>query len=147
MPFDGVGFSANEYSQKIDAVVDLIGPPERWGKGTFRTKDGRYCLRGAIRKLDKSEVLGPVVLDTINQVTGRSYVTIERFNDSSLTNHAMILTVLARARENIVAGRFRMTSKSAIRYCARSSNGSALTGCNTAQPSFRAWLRRLSISN
>jgi hypothetical protein len=115
MPFDGVGFSASEYSQKIDAVIDLVGTPEKWGKGSFRTKDGRYCLRGAIRKLDKSEVLGPVVLDAINQVTGRSYFTIERFNDSSLTTHAMILTVLTRARENIAAGRFRMTSKSAIR--------------------------------
>jgi hypothetical protein len=115
MPFDGVGFSANEYSQKIDAVIDLIGTPERWGKGTFRSKDGRYCLRGAIRKLDKSEVLDPVVLDAINQVTGRSYFTIVRFNDSNLTNHAMILTVLMRARENIAAGRFRMTAKSAIR--------------------------------
>jgi hypothetical protein len=30
MPFDGVGFSANEYSQKIDAVIDLVGVPERW---------------------------------------------------------------------------------------------------------------------
>jgi len=59
MPFDGVGFSVNEYSQKIDAVIDLIGSPERWGKGSFRSNDGRYCLRGAIRAVDKREVLGP----------------------------------------------------------------------------------------
>lgn len=115
MPFDGVGFAANEYSQKIDAVIDLIGTPERWGKGTFRSKDGRFCLRGAIRKIDKNEVLGPVVLDAINEFADRKYVTMERFNDSNLTTHAMILAVLARARENIAMGRFRMTSTSAIR--------------------------------
>jgi hypothetical protein len=115
MPFDGVGFSVNEYSQKIDAVIDLIGTPEKWGKGSFRTNDGRYCLRGAIRSLDKREVIGPVVLEAINQITERKYYTIERFNDSKLTNHAMILTVLARARENIAAGRFPMTSTRAIR--------------------------------
>jgi len=115
MPFDGVGFSANEYSQKLDAVIDLIGTPERWGKGRFRSPDGRYCLRGAIRSLDKSEILGPVVLEAINQVTGKDYFILERFNDSERTNHAMILTVLGRARENIAAGRFRMTSTSQIR--------------------------------
>jgi hypothetical protein len=115
MPFDGVGFSTNEYSQKIEEVINLIGKPEKWGKGSFRSKDGRYCLRGAIRKLDRNEVLGPVVLDAINQVTDGRYFTIERFNDSKLTTHAMILTVLARARENIALGRFRMTPKSEIR--------------------------------
>jgi hypothetical protein len=115
MPFDGVGFPANEYLQKIDAVVDLIGAPERWGKGGFRSHDGRYCLRGAIRTLDKSEILGPVVLDAIKQVTGRNYFTIEKFNDSHSTNHAMVLAVMAKARENIAAGRFRMTSTKAIR--------------------------------
>jgi hypothetical protein len=115
MPFDGVGFSTNEYSQKIDDVIKLIGTPEKWGKGSFRSKDGRYCLRGAIRKLDKNEVLGPVVLDAINQVTGGRYFTIERFNDSHSTNHTMVLAVLAQARDNIAAGRFRMTSTKAIR--------------------------------
>jgi hypothetical protein len=33
--------------------------------------------------------------------------TIETFNDGPRTNHAMILAVLVRARENIAAGRFR----------------------------------------
>ena len=70
MPFDGVGFAAtNDYLQKIDAVIDLIGTAEKWVKGSFRTIDGRYCLRGAIRTLDQSEVLGPVILDAINQMT------------------------------------------------------------------------------
>jgi hypothetical protein len=72
-------------------------------------------LRGAIRALDKTEVLGPVVLDAINQVTGRKYFTIERFNDSHLTDHAMILTVLGTARDNIAAGRFRKTATGAVK--------------------------------
>jgi hypothetical protein len=38
MPFDGVGFSANEYSQKIDALIDLIGTPENGGKELFVAK-------------------------------------------------------------------------------------------------------------
>jgi hypothetical protein len=107
MPFDGVGFAAtNDYLQKIDAVIDLIGTPERWAKGSFRTVDGRYCLRGAIRTLDQSEVLGPIILDAINQTTWKYYWNIERFNDNVLTDHGAILAVLAKARENIAAGRF-----------------------------------------
>ena len=114
MPFDGVGFSANEYSQKIDAVMDLLENPERWGKGNFRTRDGRYCLRGAIRTVDQEEVLGPAVLEAINQVTEKNYRKIEYFNDSHWTDHAMVLTVLARSRENIAAGRVAVPAESPI---------------------------------
>lgn len=113
MPFDGVGFAANnDYLQKIDAVIDLIGTPERWAKGSFRTIDGRYCLRGAIRTLDQSEVLGPIILDAINQMTWKYYWNIERFNDNVLTDHGAILAVLTKARENIAAGRFVGAPKS-----------------------------------
>jgi hypothetical protein len=116
MPFDGVGFAANnEYLQKIDAVIDLIGSPERWAKGSFRTIDGRHCLRGAIRTLDQSEALGPIILDAINQITWKYYWNIERFNDNVLTDHGAILAVLAKARENIAAGRFVGAPKSRIK--------------------------------
>ncbi|HEU0217493.1 MAG TPA: hypothetical protein VFQ90_12595 [Stellaceae bacterium] len=115
MPFDGIGFSANEYSQKIDAVIDLLGNPERWGKGSFKTRDGRYCLRGALRTVDRNEVLGPTILAAIKEVTGKNYLSIERFNDSHRTEHAMVLTVLARARENVAAGRLVKSSTTAIR--------------------------------
>jgi hypothetical protein len=115
MPFDGVGLSADEYSQKIDAVIDLLGNPERWGKGSFRTPDGRYCLRGAIRTVDKNEVLGPTILEAARQVTGKNYYNIERFNDSHWTDHSMVLTVLSRAQENVSAGRLVMSSTTAIR--------------------------------
>lgn len=117
MPFDGVGFAPNnEYLQKIDAVIDLIGTPDRWAKGSFRTIDGRYCLRGAIRTLDQSEVLGPIVLDAINQMTWKYYWNIERFNDNVLTDHGAILAVLAKARENIAAGLFVGAPKSTSQH-------------------------------
>ena len=115
MPFDGVGFSANEYSQKLDAVIRLLENPERWGKGSFRTPDGRYCLRGAIGTVDKTEVLKLAILDAINDITGKSYINIEGFNDNRSTDHATILLVLARARENIATGRFAMPVESPIR--------------------------------
>jgi hypothetical protein len=109
MPFDGIGFSAaNEHLEKIDAVIDLIQTPERWAKGSFRTPDGRYCLRGAIKALDKSEVLTPSVIDAINQIASKKYYTIERFNDNPSTTHAMVLSALARARENIATGRLNI---------------------------------------
>ena len=114
MPFDGVGFSASEYSQKIDAVIDLLEAPERWGKGSFKTPDGRYCLRGAIRTVDKNEVLGPMVLNAINEVTGKHYRNIATFNDSPETNHRMVLRVLARARGNVTAGHLAMPAESPI---------------------------------
>ena len=114
MPFDGVGFSVNEYTQKIDAVIDLIGTPERWGKGSFRTPDGRYCLRGAMRIVDETGVLKPVILHAIKEITGKTYINIEGFNDNHSTDHAAILMVLARARENIAAGRLAMPAESPI---------------------------------
>jgi hypothetical protein len=115
MPFDGVGFTGNEYSQQIDAVIDLLDVPERWTKGSFRTPDGRYCLRGAIRTVDKNELLGPTILEAIRQITGKNYYNIERFNDSYWTDHPMVLTVLAKARGNVAAGRVSMPSTTAIR--------------------------------
>jgi hypothetical protein len=58
--------------------------------------------------------LGPAVLEAINQVTGKNYRKIEHFNDSHWTDHTMVLTALARARENIAAGRFAMPAESPI---------------------------------
>jgi len=106
MPFDGAGFVPGDSLQKIDEMIELIGTPGRWAKGSFRTLDGRYCLRGAIREVDRSETLGPVILEAINQVAGRRYCRIEAFNDSPRTNHEQIITVLMRARESVVAGQF-----------------------------------------
>lgn len=84
------------------------------GSGSFQTIDGRYCLRGAIRKVDASEALGPVVLDAINEVTGSSYRTVETFNDNFRTDHELVLAVLMRARENVAAGRVGMMRQDVV---------------------------------
>jgi hypothetical protein len=104
MPFDGVGFVANESVDKLDAVIDLLGTPERWCKGALRSHDGRYCIRGAIRAVNGAELLEPAILQAIGQVAGRRFRRIEAFNDHPTTSHDQIVAVLARARHNFEAG-------------------------------------------
>ena len=104
MPFDGVGFVADEPVQKFDAVIDLIGTPHRWCKGALRSHDGRYCIRGAIRAVNGAELLEPAILQAIGQVAGRRFRRIEAFNDHPNTTHDQVVAVLARARHNFEAG-------------------------------------------
>ncbi len=122
MPFDGARCVHREYLQKMDKLIDLIGTPGRWGKGRFWTPDGRYCLRGAMREVDRSETLGPVILDAINEVTGRNYWRIESFNDNARTDHEQLVAVLIRARQNILAGRI-VAQPSALTWCWRKIKG------------------------
>jgi hypothetical protein len=44
-------------------------------------------------------------LRAINEVTGRHYRRIESFNDHPDTDHGQVVEVLARARDDLVAGR------------------------------------------
>jgi hypothetical protein len=104
MPFDGAGFVAGESVQKLDAVIDLLGTPDRWCKGALRSHDGRYCIRGAIRAVNAAELLEPAILQAIGQVAGRRFRRIEAFNDHPNTSHDQVVAVLARARRNIEAG-------------------------------------------
>lgn len=104
MPFDGVGFVSGECLQKLDAMSDLVGTPERWCKGTLRTRDGRFCLRGAILEVGGTGILEAPILQAIGDVTGRRCRRIEAFNDDLQTNHEMVCAVLTRARENTLAG-------------------------------------------
>jgi hypothetical protein len=103
MPFDGVGFVANESVDKLDAVIDLLGMPDRWCKGALRSHDGRYCIRGAIRAVNGADLLEPAILQAIGQVAGRRFRRIEAFNDHPNTSHDEVVAVLARARHNIDA--------------------------------------------
>ena len=105
MPFDGVGFVSDERLHKIDAVIDLVGTPDRWCKGALRSHDGRYCIRGAVRAVDAADLLEPAILHAIAEVAGRRFRRIESFNDHPTTSHEQVVTVLARARANIAAGR------------------------------------------
>jgi len=105
MPFDGTGFALVEHLNKIDAIIDLLGAPERWCKGALRSRDGRYCLRGAINAIGNAAPLEPVILGAIVEVTGKNYRHIESFNDHPHTDHEQVCAVLLRARDNIVTGK------------------------------------------
>jgi hypothetical protein len=105
MPFDGVGFITHESLDRLDAVVELIGTPDRWCKGALRSHDGRYCIRGAVRAVDGAELLEPAILQAVVEVAGRRFRRIEAFNDHPNTSHDQIVAVLSRARDNIIAGK------------------------------------------
>lgn len=113
MPFDGAGYIAGECLQKIDAVIDLIGKPDTWCKGTLRSGDGRYCLRGAILAAHAGLLEAPI-LQAINDVTGRRYRRIESFNDHAQTDHRLVNAVLLRTRDNIMAGQAAATPRASL---------------------------------
>jgi len=104
MPFDGAGFATDDRVSKIDQVIDLLATRNQWCKAQFKTHDGRYCIRGAMLAVDGAEVLKPIVLQAIREVTGRHYLWIESFNDHPYTQHAEVLRVLNRARQLVVNG-------------------------------------------
>jgi hypothetical protein len=104
MPFDGVESAFGDRLGKIDKVIDLLASPEQWCKGTLRTPDGRNCIRGAIMAVDGTGVLQPLVLQAINEVTGRHYRRIESFNDHPDTDHGQVVTVLTRTRDRLMIG-------------------------------------------
>src|SRR5580700_7923345 len=108
MPFDGVGFVTHESLDKLDAVVELIGTPDRWCKGALRSHDGRYCIRGAVRAVDGAELLEPAILQAVVEVAGRRFRRIEAFNDHPNTSHDQIVAGkpggnAARLRETTAA--------------------------------------------
>ena len=105
MPLDGVGFVTHESLDKLDAVIELIGTPDLWCKGALRSHNGRYCIRGAVGAVDGAELLEPAILQAVGEVAGRRFRRIEAFNDHPNTSHDQIVTVLARARDNIMAGK------------------------------------------
>ena len=128
MPFDGVGFISLEALQKLDSMIDLVGTPDRWCKGTLRTRDGRFCLRGAILEVGGVGVLEAPILQAIGDVTGRRCRRIEAFNDDLQTNHATVCTVLSRARQNLLAGDVAKTPLPVL-YRAYAAGHRALTRC------------------
>ena len=110
MPLDDTGFRDRyEPLDKIDRVIDLLATEERWCQGHLVTADGRRCILGAIRAVDGTRVLTRPVSSAIRQVTGRRFGCIgshiiPRFNDDRGTTHALVMTVLLQARENIIRG-------------------------------------------
>ena len=104
MPFDGAGFATDDRVSKIDQVIDLLATRNQWCKAQFKTHDGRYCIRGAMLAVAGAEVLKPIMLRAIREVTGRHYLWIESFKDHPYTQHAEVLRVLHRARQLVVNG-------------------------------------------
>ena len=103
MPFDGVGFAIDDRVSKIDQVIDLLATPNQWCKAQFKTRDGRYCIRGAMMAVEGADFLKPIVLQAIREITGERYMRIESFNDHPYTQHAQVLRVLMRARQLVVS--------------------------------------------
>lgn len=106
MPYDDTGFERPEV-QRLDAAIALIDTPEKWCKRQLRTRDGRRCMLGALVDvdaiIDMHEVTDAILL-AVKQVTGLNFLRIEAFNDHPATKHVTVMQVLARARENLVAG-------------------------------------------
>lgn len=105
MPFDGTRYEGrNPPLDKMDKVIDLLSDERRWCKRQFRSPDGRYCILGAMRAAEAVAELRAPILLAIEQVTGHLWSRIEDFNDHPTTKHALVVTVLYQARENIING-------------------------------------------
>jgi hypothetical protein len=105
MPLDDTGFRDRIGPlDKIERVIDLLATEDRWCKGMLVTRDGRRCIMGALQAVHGTDVLIRPISFAIRQVTARDYGRIERFNDDPATTHALVLSVLSQARENIING-------------------------------------------
>ena len=104
MPFDVAGFEADDRVSQIDDLIRLIGVAQNWVKGRRRTGDGRFCVNGAVIELNAIR-LRPVILEAINQVTGKRYRSLEVFNDDTETTHFVLTRVLDRARADLIGHR------------------------------------------
>src|ERR1044071_5760839 len=101
MPFDAAYFEADVRLSQIDSVIQLIGIPQNWVKRRRRTGDGQFCVNGALVELNARK-LQSVVLEAINQVSGKRYGSIEAFNDDVETSHVIVMRVLGCARANLL---------------------------------------------
>lgn len=105
MPFDPAHQELRVIAiEKIDRVIDLLEEPERWCKGKLKTDDGRMCILGAVREADAELLLYAPILRAVRNVTGNAYRQIEKFNDSWLTSHALVLDVLEHVRAELAVG-------------------------------------------
>lgn len=106
MPFDGKESPNLLALAKLGIARDLVSDPRRWCKGSLINAAGQMCILGALRRADAEEELKPLILSAAREITGRSFRSIERFNDHDKTTHATILLVLDRTREELASGRY-----------------------------------------
>jgi len=105
MPFDGRDYSTRiDALEKIDRVIEQLPSEERWCKGALYTVDGRRCILGAMHAVNGAMVLKQPILQAIQEVTGRRYTAIETFNDRRTTTYSQVVSVLHRARQDIIDG-------------------------------------------
>ena len=123
MPFDGIGFAFDERVSKMDQVIQLLATPDKWCKGTLRTYDGHRCIRGAMMAVEEAHCLAPIILRALREVTGKYFFSIESFNDHPSTDHARVLGVLVKARDDLIraqsTGGAVMESATRAGWCAR----------------------------
>jgi hypothetical protein len=107
MPFDGVE-SPFSYLAQLDRVIDRIETPGRLTKRTYRSPDGRYCLKEALNAAGIADVFEPIILRVAEEVTEKEFCCVESFNDWPETVHGDVVAVLRRVRYGLVSGRFEL---------------------------------------
>lgn len=129
MPFDGIETPFN-YLAKFDQVVELMETPGQWVKHTYRTPNGRYCLKEVLNVHGIAEVFEPIILKAAAEVTGREFCCIESFNDHPQTMRGDVIAVLHRTRTNVLSGKAALPRAEAVAasvrwndYAAISQNG------------------------
>ena len=90
--------------QKINQVIDLLPSADRWCKGTLYDTMGRRCIIGAIWSIHGGRVLYEPIRQAIQEVTGRRFVNIPKFNDHRSTTYPKVMAVLHRAKQDILNG-------------------------------------------
>src|SRR6516164_4041447 len=105
MPFDGNDDESRiEILDKLEEVIALLSDKRHWCQGQLQTTDGRYCIGGAMMAVGATLALRPLILQAIEQVTGRDYARIERFNDHPGTTNGLVVKGRQKARENMIGG-------------------------------------------
>ena len=108
MPFDGVESPTFLALAKLSAVRELIADQRRWCKGSLINAAGQMCILGALQRANAEDELKPLILVAAREITGRTFRSIERFNDHHKTTHATVLEVLDRTRDGLIGGRYRV---------------------------------------
>jgi hypothetical protein len=106
MPFDGLSSPNLLALEKLDGARELLSDPRRWCKGSLVNEFGQMCTLAALRRVGAEDELKPLILMVARDVTGRTFRSIERFNDHHRTTHATVLQVLDRTRAELVSGRY-----------------------------------------
>jgi hypothetical protein len=106
MPFDGLSSPNLLALEKLEIARELLSDPRRWCKGSLINEFGQMCTLAALRRVGAEDELKPLILSAARDVTGRTFRSIERFNDHHKTTHATVLQVLDRTRAELASGRY-----------------------------------------